>query len=182
MEDCMNRFERSTIILSLIEELRKKGSWCGDTHIQKAVFFLQELFGVSAGFGFILYKHGPFSFDLRTEIRAMQADRFLTLEPTPPYGVSLNRIKKGEDLMRDFSDFLNAYDIQIGFVAEKIGDMWVSNLEKLSTALYVTREQQKKDVEFRAKYMHDLKPHITLTDARSFIKKIDVLVEESKTV
>jgi uncharacterized protein YwgA len=61
MKEAQNR----AILVTLIKSLRSKGSWCGETHIQKAAFFLQQLTGVPIDFDFILYKHGPFSFDLR---------------------------------------------------------------------------------------------------------------------
>ena len=56
----MERLQRASILLRLNEELRKSGSWAGETHMQKATFFLQELLAVPLGFDFVLYKHGPF--------------------------------------------------------------------------------------------------------------------------
>jgi uncharacterized protein YwgA len=60
----MDRLRRAAILTRLIEQLRNGGSWCGETHVQKATFFLQELLNVPLSLDFILYKHGPFSFDL----------------------------------------------------------------------------------------------------------------------
>lgn len=53
----MQRLERASVLLTLNEEMRKAGSWTGETHMQKAVFFLQELMHVSLELDFILYKH-----------------------------------------------------------------------------------------------------------------------------
>ena len=39
----MNPFEQASVVLSLAESLRKRGSWTGETHVQKAMYFLQEL-------------------------------------------------------------------------------------------------------------------------------------------
>lgn len=66
----MKRLQRDAVILSLIENLRAKGSWCGETHIQKATYFVQELLRVPLEFEFVLYKHGPYSFDLSDELTA----------------------------------------------------------------------------------------------------------------
>src|ERR1035437_1902213 len=86
----MKRLERAAIILQLTEDLRNHGSWCGETHIQKATYLLQELTGVPLAYSFILYKHGPFSFDLRDQITEMRADEILVLESQPaPYGPSI---------------------------------------------------------------------------------------------
>ena len=83
----MNRFQRAAIILSLIRALREKDSWCGETNIQKACYFLQELLGGSLGLEFVLYKYGPYSFELTDELTAMRADAILALQVRDPrYG------------------------------------------------------------------------------------------------
>src|SRR2546425_12633108 len=85
----MDRLGRDVILLELLRKLREHGSWCGETHMQKATYFLQHLMQVPLDFQFILYKHGPFSFDLRDELTAMRADGLLALQPQEPYGPSL---------------------------------------------------------------------------------------------
>ena len=83
----MDRLRRDVIVIRVIKALREHGSWCGETHVQKAVYLLQEMAGAQTGFDFILYKHGPFSFDLRDELTALRADELLSLERQPwPYG------------------------------------------------------------------------------------------------
>ena len=42
----MKRLQSNAVLLSLIDNLQAKGSWCGETHVQKATYFIQELFGV----------------------------------------------------------------------------------------------------------------------------------------
>ena len=68
----MNRLQRAAVLLTLLEQLQARGSWCGETHVQKSVYFLQDLLQVPLGFEFVLYKHGPYSFDLNDEITAVQ--------------------------------------------------------------------------------------------------------------
>ena len=86
----MERFGRAAVLLSLIEKLRDGDSWCGETHVQKGTYFLQDLLGVPLEFDFILYKHGPFSFDLSDEISWMRANDLLRLQPQQrPYGPKL---------------------------------------------------------------------------------------------
>jgi len=43
--------------------------------------FLQDLMRVPLELEFILYKHGPFSFDLRSELTSLRADELVKLEP-----------------------------------------------------------------------------------------------------
>ena len=59
----------------------------GGTHIQKAAYLLQELLGVPSGFKFVLYKHGPFSFELRDSLNRLEAWGGIQTEEQPyPYG------------------------------------------------------------------------------------------------
>ncbi|MBI4322279.1 MAG: hypothetical protein HY675_27615 [Chloroflexi bacterium] len=171
----MDRLQRAAVILSLIESLRNKGSWCGETHVQKAVFFLQFMLGVPLEYRFILYKHGPFSFDLRDEITEMRVDGFLKLEPQPyPYGPSLVP-DKGSDLLKQIvGRFSEQYAEQLGFVARELGEKGVTELERLGTALYLAEVKKVTgSVEGRAQVMIELKPHITLDFALSAVAEVD---------
>ena len=58
--------------------------WSGETHLQKATYLACWLVDIPFDFDFILYKHGPFSFELRDELGSMRADRLLDREPQPP--------------------------------------------------------------------------------------------------
>ena len=69
----MNRLQRAAVVVSLVKALEKNGSWCGDTHVQKGTFILQELLHVPLEFAFSLYKYGPYSFDLNDELAAFRA-------------------------------------------------------------------------------------------------------------
>ena len=80
----MNRTQRQAILLTLIQQLRDNGSWCGETHIQKSAYFLQELLGVPLELNVIFYKHGPYSFDLGDEVTALRCDLLLSLQSREP--------------------------------------------------------------------------------------------------
>jgi hypothetical protein len=82
----MKRLQRESVIIELADQLRAYGSWCGETNIQKATYFLQTLFDPELEFDFILHRHGPFSFELRDELLSMRGDGLLKLEPANPYG------------------------------------------------------------------------------------------------
>src|SRR3989338_8128509 len=95
----MDRLKKAALLTSLAQKLRDNGSWCGETHLQKAVYFLEDLFAIPLEFEFILYKHGPFSFDLRDELTSLRADELLRLVPQdPPYGPRLTPTERCERL------------------------------------------------------------------------------------
>ncbi len=180
----MERNKRAVILLGLVEGLKNNLSWCGETHIQKAAYFLQEMMQVPLGFDFILYKHGPFSFDLADEITAMRADNLFRLQPQPyPYGPSILPGKASKSLMKRFPKTLEKYSPHTTLIAEKLGSKKVNELEKLATALYVTFENKSGgDVQSRARRIHALKPHVSLEEAIEETKTVDQFTEDSRRI
>ncbi|MBI5093536.1 MAG: hypothetical protein HZB26_13975 [Candidatus Hydrogenedentes bacterium] len=175
----MKRLQRDGVVLALIEALRGKGSWCGETHVQKSTYFLQELLQVPLGFDFILYKHGPYSFDLSDALEQMRADRFLTYDPRPyPFGPSLAPDENGELLRRLFAKTRARYQERVDFLADEFASKNVAQLERIGTAMYVTLEDpERTGRDKRAMRIHKLKPHIPLDVARAAVDEFDSLRE-----
>ncbi|MBW2619424.1 MAG: hypothetical protein JRC92_11175, partial [Deltaproteobacteria bacterium] len=157
--------------------------WCGETHLQKAAYFLQDMLDVPLGFDFILYKHGPFSFDLRDELTALRADGLLELEIQPvPYGPKLATTKRSQRLRDRFPKTIGKYEKQMDFVAGRVaGKNGVVYLERLGAALYVSKnEQPGETVEARVKILTELKPHISEDEAQQAMIEIDRLIVEAR--
>ena len=68
---------------------------------------------------------------------------------------------------------------QIDYIAERLADKRVVELERLGTALYVTLDNGT-DREDRAKEIVRLKPHVDPTDARSAVGQLDEIIAEVK--
>jgi len=176
----MTRAQRVALLTLLNRELQRRGSWCGETHIQKATFFLQELLGVDAGFEFILYRHGPFSFDLRDELASMQADGLLELAARyPGYGPSYYPTQFSETFLERFPKTTARYLSQIQFVADELGSKGVAELERLATSLFLAQSEGIWDPHKRARRLVDLKPHVSLLDARSATAEVDRIIDRS---
>jgi len=157
----MKRMQKAAVLVSLTKRLHEGGSWCGETHVQKATYFLQELLSVPCGFEFVLYKYGPFSFDLRDELTALCADGVFELVPQPaPYGPKIAPSQLGEKLEKLYPKTLSEYGRQLSFVAEKLDDKDASELERLATALFVTLEGPAQTVQERAQRIREFKPHV----------------------
>jgi len=170
----MTRLQKVSVLADLAALLRDNGSWCGETHLQKATYFLEELLGVPLDFEFIIYKHGPFSFDLRDELTAMRADGVLELQPHPaPYGPGLIATESSQELRQRFPVTLSRYRKVIEFVAQELGAKGSTDLERLGTALYVIRERPKASVNERVARIIALKPHLTPEDARNAVEELD---------
>jgi uncharacterized protein YwgA len=178
----MERLKRAAIITQLVSKLRKAGSWCGETHIQKAVYLMQDLLEVPTDFSFILYKHGPFSFDLSDELTSLRGDELVELQPqAPPYGPRYAVSALGKSLHERFPKTLAKYDDAIQAAADAIGEQTVGELERLATALYVTKRETKHhdgSVKSRAKRLNQLKPHVSVDTASDAVEEIDALMEQ----
>ncbi len=175
----MSGLERDALLLDLIDQLRERGSWAGETHVQKATYFLQELTRVPLGFDFIMYKYGPYSFDLHDELTAMQANRLLGLKPQLPYGPTLWPGEMSPVLKKRFRETIDRYQSEVRFIAEKLGQKRVAELERLSTALFVAKEFPTQK-GLREDYLVSFKPHITKPDAALAFRELDQIEDEAK--
>jgi hypothetical protein len=170
----MKQRQREAILAQLATRLRQHHSWCGETHLQKAAFVLEGLLDVPLGFGHILYKYGPFAYDLRDELSTMQADGFLEREQISGYGPRLKPTAAAKrQLLEKWPKTLRRYEPSIEFVAEHFAARGVGELERLATALWVQNEHPDADRQQQARRLHELKPHVSLEQAREALATID---------
>jgi uncharacterized protein YwgA len=171
----------SLLLAVLTEKLRAHDSWAGETHLQKAVYFLQTMLGVPTGFKFTLYKYGPFSFDLRDKLTEMRGSGQLELLVQPaPYGPQLQVGPGADQLRKRFPKTLRGHEPRLEFIAGRLGGLGVGALERLATALLVTEEAPEATVEERAEQLHAYKPHVKLDAARRAVEQVDKMVEEAR--
>lgn len=176
----MDRLRRAALVTRLIELLREQGSWCGETHIQKSTLFVQDLMQVPLGFNFILYKHGPFSFDLRDELTGYRADGLIRLEPQWSYGPRITPTERSKYIQSISSKTLTKYGDRVAFVANKVGAKGVTELERLATGFFVTRSTGgNESIDDRSRQLTELKPHIVPEIARAAVEEVDRIIEEA---
>jgi hypothetical protein len=142
---------------------------------------LQELLQVPTGFKFILYKFGPYSFDLSEELTALRADDLLAfLVRHPNYGPALVPTKTWQTFRGSYPITLAKYLDQVDFVVRTLGPKGVAELERVATALYVTREcDTEATVEDRARRLVELKPHVTLDLASAAVRESDQIARRA---
>jgi len=177
----MDRLQKVAVLTELADRMRERGSWCGETHLQKAAYFLQDLLGVSLDFDFVLYKHGPFSFDLREELAAMRADGLLELEPQEePYGPKLVPTPRSKELRDRYPKTLGRFNKPISFVADKLGEKGATALERLGTAFYMKQKHHNLDDESLAKRINQFKPHVLVESAKNALREVREISSEAK--
>jgi len=175
----MERLERQALLLQVLERLSEQGSWCGETHLQKCVFFLQRGLHVPFDFDFVLYKHGPFSFDLRTTLGEMTGNLLLEVKQQPyPYGPSLGPGPSSQVLLSQFAAPLSRFATAIDFVAQRFAKANVVTLERLSTALFILQESPEASDDEAAKRITTIKPHISDESAREAVEEVRAILKE----
>lgn len=176
----MSRLSQDAILIGLARRLYERGSWTGETHIQKSAYLLRELMDVDFDFDFILYKHGPFSFELRDELTEMRADKLLERQAQePPFGPRLVVTQRGEELERRFEKTMARYAPKLDWITDQLGASGVAELERLATAVWVTRQDEQASEQERAKVLHKLKPHVSIEDAEAAVQRVDKLKAEA---
>ena len=162
--------ERRTLVSALVKTMRDKDSWAGETHIQKCIFFLQEMLNVPLGYQFVLYKHGPYSFDLRSELAVMRAGLYLEVEPRSGYGPSFTLGHWGQRAANKLSSYSNAVE----FVCDEISTKDVRSLERISTAFFIQSTPDNTCLKSGevAKRVSELKPHISFEEARVAVSEV----------
>lgn len=180
----MKRRQREAVVAAVDARLAASGSWCGETHLQKAMYFLQHMLHVPTGYRYILYKFGPFSRDLRGELATMRADGFLRLVPQQqPYGPMLQTTDAAErQLIKRWPKTLDRYDQHIGFVAQHLGGLGVGELERLATALWVQLEEPLDTRDAQAVRINEIKPHVSVTLARDALQKVESMEQEAAEI
>jgi hypothetical protein len=175
--------QREAVLSRLADRLREQNSWCGETHVQKSAYLLQEMLDVPLGYDFTLYKYGPFSFDLRDEIGEMRAEELIGLDSHDRrYGPRFVITDEAHHLQSRYSRTLAEYEPMIDFVAEQVGDRGVLAVERLATAFYVTHTNPHAPAGERVEALCQLKPHIQYELAADAVREVDEIIERAQTV
>ena len=180
----MEHRDEISLVLRAMSRMWAHGSWCGETHIQKNMFFLQELVGIPFQWSFVLYKYGPFSFDLSYLLGEIHGYSLVKLVPQWGFRPKIKVTDLGEEFYRDQDEVHCKFDNGIELVAKELGAKDVDELERISTGLYISLDEKYENqaVQVRAKRLTELKPHIKLPDADFAIDQVGDLISRARTV
>lgn len=133
--------------------------WLGRTHLQKAVYFAQELMGLDLGYEFTIYQYGPYASSLDSDVHELQIMRALSLQMVggypdyqrgPNIGPLLEYAKTGP--VAGKGDTLKK-------LAEIVSPRKARDLELLTTILFLGRQQYRGRELISA--VQRLKPHFS---------------------
>jgi uncharacterized protein YwgA len=168
----MNDLQRSAIVATLVKECRARHSFCGETMVQKSVFFLQKLLHVPLDFDFQLYIYGPFSFELQRHLSSMMADDMIGVRSLE-YGSTFEPGEQVAYLEKHAAPAIEEHRNAVAFVLDHLAGRNVKQLERVATALYFTVTTDDVSVEGRSAKIRQVKPHISDGEARQAVEEVD---------
>lgn len=160
---------RTLWVTETVRVLRGANSWTGRIHIHKALV-LGELLGLlDTPFEFEIYRYGPYSFDLDSEIAEMETSGLLTKDYVQPnYGPKYSNSSLAADLIDKLDDDARARLLRI---ASQIGSWRSQDLELVSTCLWVQRREGVTSSPDVVKRVQALKPHYDGAQIEQGIRK-----------
>lgn len=160
-------------LLAMLEEMQKAGSWCGETHLQKSTYLLVRLEKVDElPFDFIMYKHGPYSFDLHDTLGELESAFLLERKATPPYGSQLASSGIGTRYLQRLERRSKIDRRPLRSIAKAFSSLTVAELERLATAAYVNEELPDRELGEKVHRLRTLKPHIARPLAEESFRQI----------
>ena len=168
----MKRLEQRAVLVRLIERLNNKGRGCNEVYIQRAVYVIQSLCRVNLDFSFVLYKYGPFSFDLQDELTICRADGLLSIETHAVVGATFAATELGRRLMGRFS-VTNDFTVKFEELVTWVSECSITQLDKLSTAIYVIREMKTGSQKDKARRLLQVNPQISAVEVDEILSQTE---------
>lgn len=113
----------------------------GKTAIMKCIYLLQTVKKVPLGYHFEIYTYGPYSSTIMDEIDYARQCGYISVEsltyPTGQFGYQINCIDDGKSIVSK-SSLISTYSKEINEIMSEFGDKKASDLELLSTIVFVT--------------------------------------------
>lgn len=166
------------LIGGVIRALRQRDSWTGETHIQKTCYVAKIVEHVPFESEFILYKHGPYSFDLSSSLGHMRAQRIISVTPQT-FGSTFDVVEGiWLALERASSNIYESYADQIGSICDVLAKKKVAELERIVTAIYVFVNFPDMSLDQMAHKLAELKPHINSRQAVDAFEEAEVFTKK----
>jgi len=176
----MDLLRMTALVSELLDRIRANNVWAGPVHLQKSMFFLQEMRGVPLDFEFVLYRYGPYSFELQDEIEYIRGSGILKwfFHDSPGYATGLETTEASRNIRDKLPKLMEKYEDDLAFVSENIGPMRSMQLERVSTSFYYLVKGLEGDEEI-AREVCKVKPHIDYPDAVEAVQQVRQFAKQS---
>ena len=169
----MYRLQRAAVLTKLMDKLRQHDSPCGETQVQQAAFLLQEVANVPLDLQFVLYRYGPYCFELQYELTALRADGLVVLKPVGRKSPGFVLTDQSTYIRNLYRPTLRRHEDRLVFVASTLGDRGPAALERLNMAVHASqRPETGETVEEKIAWIRKLTSSSVLKDGDSSCEKL----------
>lgn len=148
----------------------------GRTTLMKLCYFLQTLRDVPLGYKFTLYSYGPFDSDVLADLQTAETMGVLRADVeyySGGYKYDIQPDEKGAKAKELAKEFLTEHKRDIEWVTKKFGHRAATDLELLSTIVYVNEERKIKSRKVLAERVKLVKPHFSESQIERQIQFLD---------
>jgi hypothetical protein len=158
---------RIDFINAIASKLR--GAEPGRTALMKLAYFAQELQGIPLGYNFSLYSYGPFDSSVLSDLDVAQNMTAVDVKVNHHalgYGYQITARQDWKP-----SKDIQTYSHQIDKITTRFGRLKPSELELLSTLIFVDRSarEKKRQLPFDrlVENTHEIKPHFPISTIKA---------------
>jgi len=151
----------------------------GRTALMKLCYFLQTLEGIPLGYDFTLYSYGPFDSEVLSDLQTAESLSVLesSLSHFPGgYSYNIAPSDNAAQAIRYVQGPVDRYKAKIDKIAVKFASRSASELELLSTIVFVDRHDKVSDKAHLMRLVKKIKPQFGEPE---ILRKIDWLKKEN---
>jgi hypothetical protein len=173
-------FKSHAFLLEAIEQFHSNGELPKGTHLHKAMFFLRAM-GVPVPFSFILYKHGPFSLDVESELAEMKSYYATCPDSRPGFSQVLQAGINAQSL-RQKVQLTPEERRAVAQVCKFLAGKPLMEIEVLATAAWIKSNEQFRTSDEMARRLHLLKPYVSPHEATERVGEIETIISGGQRV
>ena len=151
----------------------------GRTALMKLCYFLQVLKDVPLGYDFSLYSYGPFDSEVLSDLQTAESLSVLDSSVSyysGGYSYQITTSENSNEAIANGGQFIDKYEGRIEWVAKTFAGRSASELELLSTIVYVNRTEGLTDDTSLIQSVKRIKPHFSEPEIQ---KKVTWLKKDS---
>lgn len=153
----MDILERISLIIKMSDTIPN----IGKTAVMKCIYLLQTIKKIPLGYHFEIYTYGPYSSVVMDEIDYARQCGFISVEsmtyPTGQFGYQIKCNEYGKDMVSK-STLVSNYETEINDIMSEFGDKKASELELLSTIVFVATVYKLQSKEEITDLVEKIKP------------------------
>lgn len=157
----------------------------GRTALMKLCYLLQQIRKVPLGYNFSLYSYGPFDSEVLADLQTAQDLRILDSQVeqySNGYSYQISESNNSGKVKTVAAEFLTKYSDDIIWTANNFSRKSASELELISTIIYVSAEKRGSDAASLAALVKAIKPRFSQEEILGKISNLHAmgLVSEMK--